>query len=167
MAVEDYPALPELPPHAGHVSAVDFGAAVAQVAVAASRDDTLPVLTGIRVELTSTTMRLVATDRYRLAVRDIPWQPSSGGDHFALVKARQLHELGRSLGHADVVQVALGDGDDGRIGFGVDGRELVTRLLAGDFPKYEQLLPKESHTVATVDTAGLIEAVKPGQARRR
>ncbi len=160
MAVEDYPALPELPPHAGHVSAADFGAAVAQVAVAASRDDTLPVLTGIRVELTSTTMRLVATDRYRLAVRDIPWQPSSGGDHFALVKARQLHELGRSLGHADVVQVALGDGDDGRIGFGVDGRELVTRLLAGDFPKYEQLLPKESHTVATVDTAGLIEAVK-------
>ena len=72
----------------------------------------------------------------------------------------EASELGRSLGHADVVQVALGDGDDGRIGFGVDGRELVTRLLAGDFPKYEQLLPKESHTVATVDTAGLIEAVK-------
>jgi DNA polymerase-3 subunit beta len=160
MAVEDYPALPELPPQSGCVSAADFGAAVAQVSVAASRDDTLPVLTGIRVELSSTTMRLVATDRYRLAVRDIPWQPGSGDDHFALVKARQLHELGRSLGHADVVRVALGDGGDGRIGFGVAGRELVTRLLAGDFPKYEQLLPSESHTVATVATVALIEAVK-------
>ena len=160
MAVEDYPELPELPPHAGQVAAADFAAAVSQVAVAASRDDTLPVLTGIRVELSSGTMRLAATDRYRLAVRDIPWQPVSGGDHHALVKARQLHELGRSLGHAESVQIALGDGDDGRIGFGLGDRELVTRLLAGDFPKYQQLLPTESHTVATVDTSPLVEAVK-------
>ncbi len=160
MAVEDYPALPELPPHAGQVSASDFAAAVAQVAIAASRDDTLPVLTGIRVELTATSMRMAATDRYRLAVRDIPWQPAAGGEHFALVKARQLHELGRSLGHADAVQIALGEGDDGRIGFGLGDRELVTRLLAGDFPRYEQLLPSESHTVATVATAALTEAAK-------
>lgn len=160
MAAEDYPALPDLPPHAGQVSAADFAAAVAQVSVAASRDDTLPVLTGIRVELSAGTMRLVATDRYRLAVRDIPWQPASGDEHFALVKARQIHELGRSLGHADTVQIALGAADDGRIGFGVQGRELVTRLLAGDFPKYQQLLPNESHTTAKVETAGLIEAVK-------
>lgn len=160
MAVEDYPELPELPPHAGQVNAADFASAVSQVAIAASRDDTLPVLTGIRVELTSSTMRLAATDRYRLAVRDIPWQPVSGGEHHALVKARQLHELGRSLGHADAVQIALGEGDDGRIGFGLGDRELVTRLLAGDFPKYQQLLPTESHTVATVETVPLVEAVK-------
>ena len=161
LPVEDYPQLPELPPHAGQVAAADFAEAVGQVAIASSRDDTLPVLTGIRVELSSDTMRLAATDRYRLAVRDIPWQPSGGGsDHFALVKGRQLADLARSLGHSDSVQIALGEGDDGRIGFGVDGRELVTRLLGGDFPRYEQLLPTESHTLARVDTAALAEAVK-------
>ncbi len=161
MPVEDYPQLPDLPPHAGQVSATDFAAAVAQVAIASSKDDTLPVLTGIRVELSAQTMRLVATDRYRLAVRSIPWQPTGGGvEHTTLVKARQLADLGRSLGHSDVVQIALGEDNDGRIGFGVDGRELVTRLLGGEFPRYEQLLPSESHTVATVETGLLIEAVK-------
>lgn len=161
MPVEDYPQLPDLPPHAGQVSATDFAAAVAQVAIASSKDDTLPVLTGIRVELSAQTMRLVATDRYRLAVRSIPWQPTGGGVvHTTLVKARQLADLGRSLGHSDVVQIALGEDNDGRIGFGVDGRELVTRLLGGEFPRYEQLLPSESHTVATVETGLLIEAVK-------
>lgn len=142
MPVEDYPQLPDLPPHAGQVSATDFAAAVAQVAIASSKDDTLPVLTGIRVELSAQTMRLVATDRYRLAVRSIPWQPTGGGvEHTTLVKARQLADLGRSLGHSDVVQIALGEDNDGRIGFGVDGRELVTRLLGGEFPRYEQLRP--------------------------
>lgn len=161
LPVEDYPTLPDLPPDAGHVDAAAFGEAIAQVAVAASRDDTLPVLTGVRVELNATTMRLVATDRYRLAVRDLPYHPAGGvPDHRALVKARQLADLGRSLGHVDTVTVALGEQDDGRIGFGVTGRELVTRLLGGEFPKYEQLLPTEAHTVATIETAALIEATK-------
>lgn len=160
MATEDYPTLPELPSLVGQVAADTFAGAVAQVAIAASRDDTLPVLTGIRMEFAAGTMRLVATDRYRLAVRDLDWAPSGAGDHAALVKARQLADLGRSLGHADHVAVALGSGDDGRIGFAVEGRELVTRLLGGEFPKYEQLLPAKYNTVATVDTAALAEAVK-------
>lgn len=161
LPVEDYPPLPELPPHAGQVAAGPFGAAVAQVAVAASRDDTLPVLTGILMELTAGTMRLVATDRYRLAVRELDWRPAGGsGEHQALVKARQLADLGRSLGHADTVDVALGAADEGRIGFGVAGRELITRLLGGEFPKYDQLLPTDRNMLATVATAGLIEAVK-------
>jgi len=161
LSVEDYPQLPDLPPNAGQVASSDFAEAVMQVAIAASRDDTLPVLTGIRVELTETSMTLAATDRYRLAVRELPWTPTNvGPERAALVKARQLAELARTLGSTSEVQVALGDGDDGRIGFSTGGRELVTRLLHGEFPKYRQLLPSESATLATTNTASLMEAVK-------
>lgn len=165
LPAEDYPALPELPPHAGDVPSAGFSAAVAQVAVASSRDDTLPVLTGILMELSDDTMRLVATDRYRLAVRELDWRPAGGPtQHHALVKARQLADLGRSLGHGaaggEPVTVALGEADEGRIGFRVGGRELVTRLLGGEFPRYERLLPTEHTTVATIETAPLVEAVK-------
>ena len=142
------------------MSATDFAAAVAQVAIASSKDDTLPVLTGIRVELSAQTMRLVATDRYRLAVRSIPWQPTGGGvEHTTLVKARQLADLGRSLGHSDVVQIALGEDNDGRIGFGVDGRELVTRCSAASSPLRTTSAQREPHRRDGRDGL-LIEAVK-------
>jgi DNA polymerase III subunit beta len=161
LPVEDYPQLPDLPPNAGHIGAHDFAEAVMQVAIAASRDDTLPVLTGVRLEFNGDTMTLAATDRYRLAVRELPWQPTNPSiNTHALVKARQLAELARTVGPADELQVALGEDDDGRIGFHVDGRELVTRLLHGEFPAYRKLLPAEAQIVATTETAGLIEAVK-------
>ena len=72
MPVEDYPTLPEMPATAGTVDAGVFAAAVSQVAVAAGRDDTLPLLTGVRVELEGALMTLLATDRYRLAIKELP-----------------------------------------------------------------------------------------------
>src|SRR2546421_3074072 len=75
MPVEDYPTLPEMPETAGAVDAAVFAGAVAQVAVAAGRDDTLPLLTGVRVELEGSTMTLLATDRYRLAIKELEWRP--------------------------------------------------------------------------------------------
>ncbi|MDZ7577117.1 MAG: DNA polymerase III subunit beta [Candidatus Nanopelagicales bacterium] len=160
LPVDDYPQLPEFPSGAGTVRGDVLGQAVSQVAIAASRDDTLPVLTGIRMEFTEDTLTLAATDRYRLAVREIPWNGTPQGSQNALVKARQLAELGRSLGHVSDVRIGLGGADDGRIGFAVTGRELVTRLLHGEFPKYRQLLPTESSCIATARTDELIEAVK-------
>src|SRR5207248_5026397 len=77
MPVEDYPTLPEMPSPAGTVDAATFAAAVAQVAVAAGRDDTLPLLTGVRVELEGSTMTLLATDRYRLAIKELTWHPDA------------------------------------------------------------------------------------------
>ncbi len=75
MPTEDYPTLPEMPPPTGSVGSDVFAAAVTQVAIAAGRDDTLPVLTGVRVEIEGDTMTLAATDRYRLAVRELRWNP--------------------------------------------------------------------------------------------
>ncbi|MSZ57079.1 MAG: DNA polymerase III subunit beta, partial [Actinobacteria bacterium] len=76
LPVEDYPQLPAMPVSSGEIAGSLFATAVAQVAIAAGRDDTLPTLTGIRLEIDGTNLVLAATDRYRLAVRDFQWNPS-------------------------------------------------------------------------------------------
>jgi DNA polymerase-3 subunit beta len=160
---EEYPALPDMPGAAGTFTGAAFAAAVGQVAVAAGRDDTLPVLTGVRVEIDGDQVTLAATDRYRLAVRTLPWSPSEpGAAAVALVPARTLTDTAKALASADEVVVALaaGSSGEGLIGFDGAARRTTTRLLDGEFPKYRSLLPSESSSRATVHTAGLIEAVK-------
>ena len=161
LPVEDYPQLPSMPELAGSVPAVTFAAAVASVAVAAGRDDTLPTLTGIRMEIEGPTITLAATDRYRLAVREMPWQPASSSiSTQALVPARTMADTAKSMGGADAVSIAIAQGGEGLIGFEGDRRRTTTRLLDGEFPKYRTLLPSESQSVAIVETAALIEALK-------
>jgi DNA polymerase-3 subunit beta len=163
LPVEDYPALPEMPGSTGTVPGHDFATAVAQVAIAAGRDDTLPTLTGIRVEIADNLITLAATDRYRLAVRELSWSPTRAGlDTHALVPARTLAETAKSLAGCEQVQVALASSGagDGLVGFEGDGRRTTSRLLDGEFPKYRALLPSEAATVATVETAHLVDAVK-------
>ncbi|MGH3682464.1 MAG: DNA polymerase III subunit beta, partial [Natronosporangium sp.] len=99
MPVEDYPTLPALPERAGTVDAAKFAAAVAQVALAAGRDETLPMMTGVRIELNGSSLALLATDRYRLAVREIEWQPEQPDvSANALVPARTLADTAKALG---------------------------------------------------------------------
>ena len=163
LPVDDYPALPDMPGSSGTVAGSVLANAVAQVAIAAGRDDTLPTLTGVRIEFTDSTMTLAATDRYRLAVRELLWHPErSGVETHALVPARTLAETAKSLAGCDQVRIALASAGagDGIIGFEGDGRRTTSRLLDGEFPKYRTLLPTESSTVATVETAALIDAVK-------
>ena len=163
LPVEDYPTLPEMPGSTGTVDGSLFATAVSQVAIAAGRDDTLPTLTGIRVEIADATITLAATDRYRLAVRELTWIPQHAGlDTNALVPARTLAETAKSLAHCDVVHLALAasGAGDGLMGFEGDGRRTTSRLLDGEFPKYRALLPSESATVASVETSALVDAVK-------
>ena len=163
LPVEDYPTLPEMPGVTGTLSSSLFAAAVAQVAIAAGRDDTLPVLTGIRVEIDGDTVTLAATDRYRLAVRELTWRPEQTGlDAIALVPARTLADTAKSLVGADSVAIALANAasGEGLMGFDGAGRRTTTRLLEGEFPKYRALLPSEALSVADVDTGPLVEAVK-------
>jgi DNA polymerase III subunit beta len=165
MPVEEYPALPDMPKAAGSIAAGTFAAAVAQVAVAAGKDDTLPFLTGVRVEINGDTLRLVATDRYRLAVREILWKPEIADlDAVALVPARTLHEIARSLTGGEFVTLALadaeGDAGQGLIGIEASGKRTTTRLLEGEFIKYNSIFPAEFTGDAVIETAALIEAVK-------
>lgn len=159
--VEDYPSLPTMPESSGTISGADLAHAVAQVAVAAGRDDTLPTLTGIRVEIDGANVTLAATDRYRLAVREFTWSPSSPSlEVQALVPARTLADTAKSLAGADLVHLSLAEGGEGLMGFEGDGRRTTTRLLDGEFPKYRSLLPSETLSAAVVSTATLIETVK-------
>jgi DNA polymerase III subunit beta len=162
LPVDEYPALPAMPDPSGHVPGSVLAGAVSQVAVAAGRDDALPYLTGVRVEVTGDQVTLAATDRYRLAVRSFNWSPVD--EQFsaaALVPARTLADTVKALSHADQVHLAFGTSvGEGLLGIEGLSRRTTTRLLEGTFPNYRTLLPSESPTVARVETAALTEAVK-------
>ncbi len=155
MPAEDYPTLPEMPAPAGTIGSDAFASAVSQSAAAAGRDDTLPALTGIRIEIAGDTLTLVSTDRYRLAVRELRWSPARPDlSASVLVPARALAETARALTAGAEVSIALalpgeeGAGGEGMIGFEGAARQTTTRLLGGDFPRYQALLPKQVNGVA-------------------
>ncbi|MHA6779378.1 DNA polymerase III subunit beta [Pseudonocardia saturnea] len=160
MPVEDYPQLPAMPQHAGTVAGNELAEAVAQVAVAAGRDDTLPMLTGIRLEIEGTRLTLAATDRFRLAVRELDWAPEDTGLSTAvLIPAKTLSDVAKSLAGAGRVEIALSAGD-GMLGITGAGRRATTRLLDAEFPRFRQLIPAEHTSAAILEVAGLVEAIK-------
>ena len=129
----------------GVVAADLFTEAVGQVAVAAGRDDTLPMLTGIRVEISGDKVVLAATDRFRLAVRELIWATTSPDvDAAVLVPAKTLAEAAKSVSPGSDVHLALGTGasvgEERLLGLRSAGRRSTTRLLDTEFPKYRQLL---------------------------
>ena len=184
----EYPALPDLPQLAGTADSGALAAAIAQVTPAASRDDTLPMLTAVNVELDGTTMTLAATDRYRLAVRDLEWSPApglAGQDRISfLVPARTLSEAARMMSHGDQVQVLLRQAGDASsdgsgahtagggaagggygaaeamIGFESGDRRLTARLLAGEFVRYRSRFPEEFGCTADLPADAFAEAVR-------
>ncbi|MHB1595459.1 MAG: DNA polymerase III subunit beta [Streptosporangiaceae bacterium] len=172
MPEDEYPALPEMPQSAGTVGSDAFATAVSQTAVAAGRDDTLPSLTGVRIEIEGDTLTLISTDRYRLAVRELRWTPARPDLSAAvLVPAKALTDTARSLTSAAEVAIALalpGEqagaglhiGGDGMIGFDAAGRRTTTRLLSGEFPRYRTLLPSTVSATAEVATSQLAESVR-------
>jgi DNA polymerase-3 subunit beta len=174
MPEEEYPALPAMPQAAGSVGSDAFASAVSQSATAAGRDDTLPALTGVRIEIEGDVLTLISTDRYRLAVRELRWTPARPDLSAAvLVPARALAETARSLTSGAEVSIALAlpgeggpdggglaAGGDGMIGFEGGGRRTTTRLLGGEFPKYQALLPNHVSSTAELSTGLLAEAVK-------
>jgi DNA polymerase-3 subunit beta len=170
MPVEDYPTLPTMPSTAGTVASPEFAAAVAQVALAAGRDDTLPMLTGVRVEIDGSRLTLAATDRYRLAVRELDWNPEDpAANAQVLVPARTLADAARSLSHSESMTIALarsaaGGAGEGIIGFTgtTNGRasRATTRLLDATFPAYRSLLPSDWSSRADVEVEALTAAVR-------
>ncbi|MGH3755249.1 MAG: DNA polymerase III subunit beta [Pseudonocardiaceae bacterium] len=179
--IEDYPAVPELPATSGTVRADVFATAVAQVTAAASRDETLPMLTGVRMEIGSEALTFAATDRYRLAERHIPWTPTgpvpstsasetaetaelepTGSSSVAIiVPAKTLADVAKSLGSASEVVLSMGNAEDaGFLGFSAGGRQTLTRLLDGEFVKFASLWPTEVTTSVEVEVGELVAALK-------
>jgi DNA polymerase III subunit beta len=133
MPEDEYPALPEMPPAAGTVGSDAFATAVSQTAVAAGRDDTLPSLTGVRIEIEGETLTLISTDRYRLAVRELRWSPARPDLSAAvLVPAKALTDTARSLTTAAEVSIALAlPGEDDAPGGGEQPAEQYGAGLRG------------------------------------
>jgi DNA polymerase III subunit beta len=167
MPEDEYPALPEMPPAAGTIGSDVFATAVSQAISAACRDDALPTLTGVRIEIEGETLTLVSTDRYRLAISEVRWTPTRPDISAALlVPARSLAETARSLTNGVQVSIALGlpgaqgNADDGMVGFESSGRRTTSRLLGGEYPRYRSLLPKTENAAAELSTGLLTEAIK-------
>jgi DNA polymerase III subunit beta len=175
----EYPELPELPQLAGTADGGALAAAIGQVTPAASRDDTLPMLTAVNVELDGPTMTLAATDRYRLAVRELGWNPAPGfgdtGRVSLLVPARTLSDAAKMMSAGtevrimlrpggDRVGVASSDGGGGAaeamIGFDAGQRRLTARLLAGEFVRYRSRFPDEFGCTADLPAEAFAEAVR-------
>lgn len=164
MPVQEYPAIPEVSGESGVVPAEDFATAIAQVAFAASRDDVTPVLTGVQLEVTGTQLSLVATDRYRVALRDIPFDSGIAADEnttTALVPARTLTEVGKTFAHSGDITVSFsGSGDREIIAFTAGNKTVTSLLIKGNFPPVRRLFPEATEHHAVVNTGELIEAVR-------
>jgi DNA polymerase III subunit beta len=167
MPVEDYPSLPSMPAATGTVASDVFAHAVQQAVTAAGRDDMLPVLTGVRIEIDGSSISLLATDRFRLSHRELAWDPNSPDDTIAaLVPAKVLGDTAKALTSGSEVTIALSASGTGEGIIGFEGaaaggtRRTTTRLLDGEFPKVRSLFPNEHLTVATVDKQALIDSVR-------
>lgn len=163
MPVEEYPTLPQIGETSGSLDAEAFANAVAQVAVAASRDDVTPVITGVQLEVSRTSLSLVATDRYRVAVREIEW---AAGDSIvepvtALVPSRTLTEIGKTFGHSGTLSIAITSTDERElIAFRADKRTVTSLLIKGNFPPVKRLFPENVDNYAVMNTAELVEATR-------
>ena len=164
MPADDYPTLPSSPAISGTIAGDVFTQAVAQVAIAADRGDTLPILTGVRVEIEGDKITLLATDRYRLAMRELTWNPeATDASYVALVPARTLSDTAKALGASGSIEIHLGAADNGLsglIGFEAGQRRATTRLLDGEYPKVTSIFPSSADTESVIETTALVEAVK-------
>ena len=161
MPVEEYPQLPPPPERVGTIPGEVFGAAVSQVAIAAARDETPPVLTAVRVEIDGRSLSLVATDRYRLALREVEWAGDDAGDERAfLVRARTLNDIAKSLGAGSDVEIGLSSGPGELLGISAGGRRTTVPLMDGAYPPVRRLFPEASDTTVVVETALLIDGVR-------
>lgn len=188
LPIQDYPALPEPPEPGGTVDGGVLAGAAAQVVPSASRDDTLPMLTGVCLDIDGPVMTLAATDRYRMAVRQVHWDPAVPGMRAsALVPARTLADVARTMAAGVPVTLAFGTSGsqlsarqeperraaarsaaatgeprpaEGMISFEGGGRRLTARLIAGEFIRYQSRFPAEFGSRAELPAGPFIEAVR-------
>lgn len=167
MPVSDYPSMPAMPQSAGTIEAGVLAKAVSQVQIAAGRDELLPVFTGVRLEFAGELLSLLATDRYRMALKEISWRPADPSvSGAALVPAKVLGEASKSMTPGFEVSINLSNAEsgEGSIGFvstnDKDTREITTRLLDGEFPKVRHLMNVKASVSVRANTQEIMAAVK-------
>ena len=163
LPLSEYPTLPELPVASGSLNSDLFATAVNQVAVAAGKDDSLPTLTGVFVEINKNQITLAATDRYRLAVRELTWSAQDANiETTSLLRARTLADAAKSLIGTSQVTIALAPTttNEKLVGFISEGKTMTSRVLDGSFPPFRHLLPNESTADAIIEVAPFLDSVR-------
>ncbi len=162
MPVEEYPTLPEIPAVSGTITGEAFANAVSQIAVAASKDDVTPVLTGVQIEASEKSLSFVATDRYRVALREAAWNGNKSAEGaVALVPARTLQEVAKTFGNQGEIQISIAKSDDREmIAFKANNRSVTSLLLKGNFPPVKSLFPSDIDNYAVVTTQDLIDSTR-------
>jgi DNA polymerase III subunit beta len=162
MPVDEYPTLPEIPAVSGTITGEAFSNAVGQIATAASKDDVTPVLTGVQIEASEKTLSFVATDRYRVALRDAAWSgKSNAAGLIALVPSRTLQEVAKTFGNQGDIQISITKSDDREmIAFKANNRSVTSLLLKGNFPPVKSLFPSDIDNFAIVATQDLIDSTR-------
>ena len=168
LPVDEYPTLPDMPTETGSVDAAAFERAVGQVFVAAGRDELLSVFTGVKMEINGDNLSLLATDRYRMALKELNWTPSTPGvEGSVLIPGKVLADTAKSMTSGESVAISLstteaeGEGLAGFVGEGNKGsREATTRLLSQAFPKVRHLMDVQATVSVRVNTSDLLAAVK-------
>ena len=163
LPLSEYPTLPELPAASGSLNSDLFATAVNQVAIAAGKDDSLPTLTGVFVEINKNQITLAATDRYRLAVRELTWSAQDANiETTSLLRARTLADAAKSLIGSTQVIIALAPTttNEKLVGFISDGKTMTSRVLDGSFPPFRHLLPNESTADAIIEVAPFLDSVR-------
>jgi DNA polymerase-3 subunit beta len=157
LALDDYPAQSEPTGEAVTLPAETMSDALRQVVRAASTDDARAVLTGVLLASEDDGVRMVATDSYRLAVRDLPDSSVLGSGQKVLIPGRALSELQRVMGDVDELTVRFGDRE---ATFEAGSTRLSTRLIEGEFPNYRNLLPSSYPNLLTVSKVAMVEAIR-------
>jgi len=157
LSLDDYPSQADSSADAVTLPAATMADALRQVVRAASTDDARAVLTGVLLAAEDDGLRLVATDSYRLAVRDLPDSSVLGSGQKVLIPARALTELQRVIGEVEELTVRLGERE---ATFEAGTTRLSTRLIEGEFPNYRNLLPSSYPNLLTVGKAAMIEAIR-------
>ena len=147
LSPDDFPRFPEVP--ASEATEIDtkvFASLVSHVSKAVSRDETRPILTGVLVSVYGPSLRMVATDSYRLAVKETVLEGDTGAEMEAVVPGKALDEVSR-LASTDKVSIAVAEN---QAVFRFGSTIFVTRRIEGSFPNWKQLIPKETETTVTV-----------------
>lgn len=162
MATEDYSDLPPMPPVIGKVDGAQWEKAVSQVTIAASNDDTLPMLVSVCIEIEGDQISLMATDRYRLAIRDLTWAPAQPDfSTRILVRASRLLDVAKALGTVADVEISLQDeGMGALVGFSAGDRQNTIQLIDGEYPQVRSLFPTEVNGHVELDRLEILDAIK-------
>lgn len=160
MPVEDYPKAIELPELAGSIDGAEWQQAIGQVATAASHDDTLPLLVSVCIEIDGEDIALMATDRYRLALKEVTWEPARTDiSERILIRASRLADISRHLGSVAKVDI-YADENSNIVGISAGGRTNTLRRVDGEYPPVRNLFPEENTGFAVVNRKNMVDAIR-------